>query len=82
MGGDDLPEWMTYGRAVLCYKDLQKGNTANNYRPITCLSLMQKLLTGVIMDEMYNYLEREKNFSRRTKRMKKRKLWNKGSIID
>ena len=37
-----------------------KGNTADNYRPITCLPLIWKLLTGVIAEEMYNYLEREK----------------------
>ena len=41
-------------------KDPQKGNTADNYRPITCVSLMWKLLTGVIAEEIYNYLEREK----------------------
>ena len=40
MGEDDLPEWMTNGRTVLCQKDLQKGNTADNYQPITCLPLM------------------------------------------
>ena len=39
-----------------CYQ----GNTADNYRPITCLPLMWKLLIGVIAEEMYNYLEREK----------------------
>ena len=60
MGEDDLPEWMTHGRTVLCQKDPRKGNTADNYRPITCLPLMWKLLTGVIAEEMYNYLEREK----------------------
>ena len=37
MGEDDLPEWMIHGRTVLCQKDRQKGNTADNYRPITCL---------------------------------------------
>ena len=60
MGEDDLPEWMTHGRTVLCQKDPRKGNTADNYRPVTCLPLMWKLLTGVIAEEMYNYLEREK----------------------
>ena len=60
MGEDDLPEWMTHGRTVLCQKDPQKGNIADNYRPITCFPLMWKLLTGVIAEEMYNYLEREK----------------------
>ena len=51
---------MTHGRTVLCRKDPRKGNTAVNYRPITCLPLMWKLLTGEIAEEMYNYLEREK----------------------
>ena len=60
MGEDDLPEWTTHGRTVLCQKDPQKGNTADNYRPITCLPLMWKLLAGAIAEEMYNYLEREK----------------------
>ena len=60
MGEDDLPEWMTHGRTVLCQKDPQKGNTADNYRPFTCLPLMWKLLIVVIAEEMYSYLEREK----------------------
>ena len=67
MGEDDLPQWMTHGRTVLCQKDPRKGNTADNYRPITCLSLMWKLLTGVIAEEMYNYLEREKFFQKNKK---------------
>ena len=38
----------------------EKGNAAENYRPITCLPLMWKLLAGMIAEETYNYLEREK----------------------
>ena len=68
MGEDDLPEWMTHSCTVLCQKDTRKGNTADNYRPITCLPLMWKLLTGMIAEEMYNYLEREKFFQKRCKR--------------
>ena len=40
MGEDDLTEWMAYVRTVLCQKEPQKGNTANNYQPITCLRLI------------------------------------------
>ena len=58
-GEDDLPAWMTYGRTVLCQKDPAKGNAVENYRPITCLPLIWKLLTGIIADEMYIYLESE-----------------------
>ena len=59
MGEDDLPKRMTHGRTVLCQKDPRKGNTADNYRPVTCLPLMWNLLTGVIAEAMYNYLELE-----------------------
>ena len=52
MGEDDLPEWMAHGRTVLYQKDPQKGNMADNYRPIACLPLMCKFLTGVIAEEM------------------------------
>ena len=55
MGEDSPPAWMTYGRTVLCHP--RKGNAAENYRPITCLPL---ILTGMITEETYNYLEREK----------------------
>ena len=64
MGADSLPAWMTHGLTVLCQKDPRKGNAItchnHNYRPITCLPLMWKLLTGVIAEEMYDYLEQEK----------------------
>ena len=58
-GEGDLPTWMTYGLTVLCQKDPAKGNAMENYRPITCLPLMWKLLPGMIAEEMYTYLERE-----------------------
>ena len=52
-----IPGWMTTGRTVLCQKDKQKGNVVENYRPISCLPLMWKLLTGIMADCMYRYLE-------------------------
>ena len=60
MGEDSPPAWATYGRTVLCQKDPRKGNAVENYRPITCLPLLWKRLTGMIAEETYNYLEREK----------------------
>ena len=38
-------------------KDKEKGNTASNYRPITCLPLLWTLLTGIMANEMYEYLD-------------------------
>ena len=48
---------MTTGRIVLLLKDKSKGNEVSNYRPITCLPLMKKLITGIAADEIYNHLE-------------------------
>ena len=52
--------WLTRGRTSLLQKDKSKGNVASNYRPITCLPLMGKLLTGVIADQIYAHLDQEK----------------------
>ena len=60
MGDDSLPAWVTHGRTVLCQQDPRKGNAVENYRPITFFTLIWKLLTGVIAEDMYDYLEQEK----------------------
>ena len=48
---------MTKGRTVLIQKDSAKGTVASNYRPITCLPLMWKLLTGIFADKIYDHLK-------------------------
>ena len=50
---EELPEWQTFGRTILCLKDQGKGNAVDNFRPISCLPLMWKL----IADVMYKHLE-------------------------
>ena len=55
-----VPCWLTRGRTSLLQKDKSKGNVASNYRPITCLPLMWKLLTGVIADQIYAHLDQAK----------------------
>ena len=55
-----MPSWLTRGRTSLLQKDASKGNVASNYRPLTCLPLMWKLLTGVIADQIYEHLDQEK----------------------
>ena len=35
----------------------RKGKTASNYRPITCLPLVWKLLADVIAEEVYRFLD-------------------------
>jgi len=52
----DIPEWMVKGRTVLIQKDSAKGTVASNYRPIACLPLPWKLLTGIFADKIYDHL--------------------------
>ena len=56
-GRANIPEWMTRGRTVLCQKDVAKGNEVGNFRPISCLPMLWKLLTSIIAEQIYCYLE-------------------------
>lgn len=53
----NVPDWMVKGRTVLIQKDPAKGSVAGNYRPIACLPLMWKLLTGIFAGQIYKHLE-------------------------
>ena len=55
--GMDIPKWMTTAKKILCQKDPGKENAVDNYRPISCLPLMWKLMTGIIANSVYEYLE-------------------------
>ena len=54
------PSWLTRGRTSLLQKDKSKGNVANNYRTISCLPLMWKLLTDVFAYQIYAHLDQER----------------------
>ena len=71
--------WMAYRRTVLCQKDPVKGNSVGTFRPITCLPLMWKLLTGIISEDMYCFME---NKNLRSKRAAGGKVGNKGLPTD
>ena len=43
-------------RRTLIQKDPSKGTAPNNYRPITCLPMMWKILTAQIKEKIYNSL--------------------------
>ena len=53
----NVPDWMTTGRTLLCLKDPKQGSLVSNFRPMTCLPLMWKLLTGVLAEELYRHLD-------------------------
>lgn len=54
----DSSEWMAYGGIILCLKYPTKGNAVDNFKPISCLPLMLKLLTGLIAEKMYEHREK------------------------
>jgi hypothetical protein len=56
-GVEDIPQWLTRGKSVLCLKDPSRGNAVDNYRPISCLPIMWKILTGIIADSLYEHLD-------------------------
>ena len=68
----DIPEWVTKGPPTI-QKDHSKRNFPNNYRPITCLPIMWKILTAQIL--------REINYSQISRGLfpKKRKGFHKGT---
>ena len=51
-----VPKWMTSGRTALIMKDPAKRRQPGNYRPITCLPLMWKTVTGILADKLYEHL--------------------------
>ena len=56
-----VPDWMTKRKTTLIQKDQSKETTPNNYRSITCLPIMWKILTVQIRKEIY--------FSRTSRRL-------------
>ena len=48
---------MTLGKTVLCQKDPAKGNVVENYRLISRLLLIKKLMTGTIAESIYNFFD-------------------------
>ena len=55
---DSIPGWMTEGRTLLILKDAKKGPIPSNYRPITCLPVLWKVLSSIICHHVYGHLER------------------------
>ena len=48
---------MALGKTVFCKEGSSKGNAADNYKPISCLPLMWKLMAGTIPGSIYNFLD-------------------------
>ena len=50
---------MTFGKTLLCQKGLTKGSAVDNYRLLSCLPLMWKLMTGMLAEKIYFHLGRD-----------------------
>ena len=61
--GVHVPKWTTREKTTFILKDPIKGTTQNNYRPITCLLMMWKILTAQIREEIYYTLTNHRLFS-------------------
>ena len=77
----EIPGWMTYGKTVLCLKDPEKGSAVDNYRPISCLPLMWKLLTGILANEMHEFIEKNNIFPEEQKECKKKSRGTKDQLL-
>ena len=79
--GGELPGWMTYGKTVLCLKDPEKGSAVDNYRPISCLPLMWKLLTGILGNEIYEFIDKNNIFPEEQKGCKRKSRGTKDQLL-
>ena len=75
------PEWMNTGRTALVQKDKSTGNVASNYWPITCLPIMWKLLTDIISERLYNYLEDKNTIPHQHKGCRRKYRGTKGQLL-
>jgi len=72
---------MVRGRTVLIQKDTAKGAQASNYRPITCLPMWWKLLTGIMGEKLYHNLERNGLLKDERKRCRKGSRGTKAQLL-
>ena len=52
----NMPNWLIIGTTVLIQKDLDKEATPSNFRPITCLPTMWKILSGILANKILRHL--------------------------
>ncbi len=55
-GSEEIPEWLVEGRTVMFEKEGCTGRP-EEYRPITCLNIAYKTMTGALTGILMNYVE-------------------------
>ena len=53
----NVPLWMIKGKTILIQTKKEKDKVVGNCRPITCLILVWKLITVVIVEGIYGSLD-------------------------
>ena len=80
-GKEQLPECLTYVQPAFGQKGQTKGNTQDNYRPISCLLLMWRLLTGIISKYLYSFLEEENTLPEEQKGCRRNSRGTKDQVL-
>ena len=76
-----VPVWLTTGKTTLIVKDRSKGKDVTNFRPITCLPLLWKLLTGMLAEEIYQHLEKQELLPEEQKGCRKKSRGTKDQLL-
>ena len=69
------------GKTVLCQKDPSKENAVDDYRPISSLPLMWKLMTGTITESIYNFFDVNDKLPAEQKGCRKKGRGTKGQLL-
>jgi hypothetical protein len=77
----NAPQWLLEGRTVLIRKSSEKNFDPNNYRPITCLSNLWKIFSGIISDKIYSHLISSNLFPNEQKGCRKKVLGTKDQLL-
>ena len=81
MSSRESPEWMVTGGMVLFMKGEYRCKVVDNYRPITHLPVLWKVLTGIIGDEMYRHMEDQAIFPDEQKGCKRKSRGTKDQLM-
>ena len=77
----NLPDWICFGRTTLILKDPSHPLNPANYRPITCLPTLWKLLTSIISEGIYKHLETHNLIPWQQKGCKKKSYGTKDQLL-
>ena len=77
---EDVPGWLVEGRTILVMKDSKNGTEVGKYKPVACLNLIWKLLTGIISDKTYDHLEENRLLPEGQKGSRRKCQWTRVNL--